>query len=396
MAEAVGFSERLDLGPEVGEITETLERAGYETWAVGGALRDRLLGDAQSDVDLATSAPPEEVQRLFKHTVPVGLLYGTVGVLDRWRHLHEVTTFRRDVETDGRHAVVRFGVSLEEDLARRDFTINAIAYHPLRHQWADPHQGREDLRRRIVRAVGDPADRFKEDYLRVLRALRFAARFDFAIEERTWLAAREAAPGLGRLSAERVRDEWFKGLMTARSVARLCRLWRDAKAAQIWLSGLRDPYPGADPSPEPRDPVVLTVLLCHAAGAVMERLRASNSEIARAVVMERGPQQPEGAEDVAVRRWLRAVGGAADDLMLLAQYRLGDEPEWVGAVRAVRSRGDPMTRRDLAIDGRDLLAAGVPAGPEVGALLDRLLDTVISDPGLNSRERLLDLVREWR
>ena len=396
MAEPAGSSEHLDLGPEVVEIAETLERAGYETWAVGGALRDRLLGDTQSDVDLATAAPPEEVQRLFKHTVAVGLLYGTIGVLDRGRHLHEVTTFRRDVETDGRHAVVRFGVSLEEDLARRDFTINAIAYHPVRHLWADPHQGREDLRRGIIRAVGDPAERFKEDYLRVLRALRFAARFDFAIEERTWLAAREAAPGLAQLSAERVRDEWFKGLLKARSVPRLCRLWRDVKAAQIWLPGLRDPYPGADPAPEPRDPVVLTVLVSHAAAGAMERLRASNAEIARAAAMEKGPQEPEGTDDVAVRRWLRAAGNAADDLLLLAHYRLGAEPDWAALVRTVRGRGDPTTRRDLAIDGKDLLDAGVPAGPEVGALLDRLLDAVISDPVLNSRQRLLDLVKVWR
>jgi hypothetical protein len=121
--------------------------------------------------------------------VAVGIKYGTVGVLDRQRTLHEVTTFRRDVATDGRHAVVQYGVSLEDDLARRDFTINAIAYHPLRREWRDPFRGKQDLDAGLVRAVGSPALRFAEDYLRILRALRFAARFDFAIDAETWTAA---------------------------------------------------------------------------------------------------------------------------------------------------------------------------------------------------------------
>ena len=168
VAEARDFPASLALPAEVVEIAATLERAGYETWAVGGALRDMLLGEGESDVDLATAAPPETVQSLFRHTVAVGISHGTVGVLDRHRRLHEVTTFRRDVETDGRHAVVSYGVSLQEDLARRDFTINAIAYHPIRHEWADPFGGREDLGRGVVRAVGVAVDRFREDYLRIL------------------------------------------------------------------------------------------------------------------------------------------------------------------------------------------------------------------------------------
>ena len=164
------------------EIARTLEAAGHEAWCVGGALRDALLRNPHADYDFATSARPEEVQRLFRRTAAVGVKHGTVGVIDRQRVLHEVTTFRRDVATDGRHAVVEYGVSLDEDLGRRDFTINAIAYHPLRHEWRDPFDGAGDLERRLVRAVGDPAARFAEDYLRVLRAIRFAARFGFAVE----------------------------------------------------------------------------------------------------------------------------------------------------------------------------------------------------------------------
>jgi len=386
----------MELPAEVVEIAATLEAAGHETWAVGGALRDVLLGEGQSDVDLATAAPPEVVQRLFPHTVPVGIRHGTVGVLDRQRHLHEVTTFRRDVETDGRHAVVSFGASLEEDLARRDFTINAIAYHPLRHQWRDPFGGREDLRAGVVRAVGPASDRFREDYLRILRAIRFAARFGFVIEPATWAAAREHAGGLQWLSAERVRDEWFKGLRTARDLAGFCHLWREVGAAAIWLPELAGGYPGADHAPARRDPVVLTALTCRDPATVLERLRASRAEVARAAALAAGPRAPERPEPEAVRRWLAAVGAAADDLLLLERYHTADDPAWEGLVADIRSRGEATARSDLAVTGTDLLEAGWPAGPALGALLDRLLDAVLANPGLNTRDRLLALAQSWR
>src|SRR2546422_5482021 len=155
--------------------------------------------------------PPRST--LFPYTTLFrsGIEHGTVAVLDRHNRPHEVTTFRRDIKTDGRHAVVEFGVSLMDDLARRDFTINAIAYHPGRHEWRDPFKGVEDLERRLIRSVGDPNWRFQEDYLRILRALRFSARFEFRIHPRTLEAAKANVQGLAQLSAERVRDEWFKG-----------------------------------------------------------------------------------------------------------------------------------------------------------------------------------------
>src|SRR4029077_3960792 len=160
------------------------------------------------------------------------------GVLDRHRRLHEVTTFRRDIETDGRHAVVQYGVSLIDDLARRDFTINALAFPPLRGEWQDPFGGETDLERGVVRAVGDPAQRFREDYLRILRGLRFSARLGFSIDPGTWDAARAASGGLSQLSAERVREEWFKSLHTARDLGVLVRLWRDSGVAGGWMAGL--------------------------------------------------------------------------------------------------------------------------------------------------------------
>src|SRR5689334_8142653 len=152
------------------EIANRLEDAGYEVWCVGGAVRDALLGHPDLDWDLATSATPEQVRELFgsRRTIPVGIDFGTVGVLDRHGTLHEVTTFRRDVKTDGRHAVVEFGVSLDDDLARRDFTINAIAYSPSKDELRDPFGGRADMQRRVVRAVGDADARMREDRLRAL------------------------------------------------------------------------------------------------------------------------------------------------------------------------------------------------------------------------------------
>lgn len=395
VAEVAPLPAELALDPESVRIATTLIEAGHETWAVGGALRDRLLNQGGSDIDLATAAPPEVVRALFRHTVAVGVEHGTVGVLDAHRRLHEVTTFRRDVETDGRHAVVRFGVSLEDDLARRDFTINALAYHPVSHEWRDPFTGYADLKAGVIRAVGDPAQRFREDYLRILRAIRFAARFGFTIEPATWEAARASAPGLRHLSAERVRDEWFKGLRTARDLAHLVRLWHEVGAATAWLPELRDRFPGADHAPTLRDPVVLTALLCEAPGSVLERLKASRAEIDLAAALARGPRAPAAPEPEAVRRWLAAVGPVADALLLLERYHTGDTPWWEGLVQGIRERQEATSRGELAITGDDLRAAGVPPGPGMGALLDRLLDAVLADPSRNTRDGLLALVRAW-
>src|ERR1700694_4296123 len=177
---------KLNPPESVRKIAATLEAAGFETWCVGGAVRDALLGHAHLDWDLATAAKPQDVQKLFFRTVPVGIEFGTIGVLDSDNVMHEVTTFRKDVQTDGRHAVVEFGVSLDDDLARRDFTINAIAYSPKTGEIRDPYEGRKDLEKKIIRAVGDPRERMREDRLRALRAMRFAARFGFKIDPATW------------------------------------------------------------------------------------------------------------------------------------------------------------------------------------------------------------------
>lgn len=377
------------------EIARTLEAAGFETWCVGGAVRDWWLGHADQDVDLATAATPDQVQALFPRTVAVGVKHGTVGVLDRERRLHEVTTFRRDVATDGRHAVVEFGASIDEDLARRDFTINALAWHPFRMELRDPFRGANDLSAGVVRAVGEPARRFDEDYLRILRMLRFAARLGFTVDPATWTAAQAAAPRLDGLSAERVREEWFKGLESARSITELTRAWREVGAARVWLPELAG-VPGIVEPVSHRDPVILTAALCASPAAVLTRLKASNAEIARAQGMARGPAEPVSSEALAVRRWLAKVGDAADDLMRLAEIRAGIAPAWVAVAAGSRARGEATSRGQLALSGDDLRAAGVAPGPEMGRVLEKMLDAVLEDPSRNTRESLLALLVSWR
>ena len=229
MAEALPEA-RLAPPQAVRRIVERLEQAGHEAWCVGGAVRDALLGFAHLDWDIATSARPEEVRSIFKRTIPVGIEFGTIGVLDPDGLLHEVTTFRRDVRTDGRHAEVEFGVSLDDDLARRDFTINAIAYSPTSGKLRDPFGGRRDLDARVVRAVGDPAARMREDRLRALRGIRFAARFEFDLDPATWDAIVEAAPHLGMLSAERVKQEIEKTLDQVEKPSAAFERWRKSGA----------------------------------------------------------------------------------------------------------------------------------------------------------------------
>jgi tRNA nucleotidyltransferase (CCA-adding enzyme) len=401
----VVFPRELPMPAEVLAIARTLDEAGFEVWCVGGAVRDAVLGETKtpgslvsSDIDFTTSATPEQVQRLFKRTVPVGLKYGTVGVLDGKRVLHEVTTFRQDVHSDGRHPKVEYGVSLEEDLARRDFTVNAIAYHPLRHEWRDPFHGADDLAAGMIRAVGEPAQRFREDYLRILRALRFAARFGFKFDPATWDAARTAAPGMAQLSAERVREELFKSLRTARSIGHLLTLWRDVGASAQLVPELGAPdaasYSAAEADLYPRDPVLLLTLLSVSPASVLRRLKGSNEEIARAEAMERGPAEPAGPDEEGVRRWLARVGAAADDLAALWRLRRGAEPPWMKTVAQIRARGDAIGRGQLALNGADLQALGIPRGPRIGEVLDLLLDRVLAEPALNTKVHLTALVRE--
>lgn len=422
--------DRARLAPPdtVVEIARMLTEAGFETWCVGGAVRDALLGEAHLDWDLATAATPADVRRLFRRTVPVGIEFGTVGVLDPANVMHEVTTFRRDVKTDGRHAEVEFGVSLDDDLARRDFTINAVAYNPLGGELRDPFGGQRDLEARVVRAVGDPEARMREDRLRALRAIRFAARFGFEIEPSTWRAVAESAPFTTRLSRERVKQEIEKTMQQVRYAGRAMQLWREsgllaalipslANVTDITLRSLDLLPPPATHGKPDREMQRIVALMADLGGRDAERalhdLRFPNKTISWvgsvlrgwAVIGEavrRALGELGGPTDAALRRWAGTTGRTrARAVWRLGAVRFAAERELGGpapAASAVASAyrremriafRDPVEIGDLAVDGVDLLAAGIAPGPGMRAVLEQLLDYVLENPARNTRDALL-------
>lgn len=408
-------------------LAERLEASGYQAWAVGGAIRDLLLGIGRTDWDLATDARPDEVRRLFRRTIPLGMEHGTVGVLQDDGEVYEVTTFRRDVETDGRHAVVAFADTIEEDLARRDFTINAIAWRISTHELRDPWDGRADLEAGILRAVGEPSERFAEDYLRVLRALRFAGRYDLTIDPETREALEAAVEGLPELSAERVREELEKILSGPRPSAAL-QLYRDTGALGVWYPELEaeadtdawDSTLAAIDALHPGRPLLRLVrllLLIPGAGEqpdpgaakvekVIDRLKLSNADRREILHLREHflPFVNPLDSSAHMREWLAEIGaGAERDLFRLhiAAARASGDEQAAGALvhtwRRVHEErlGDaPIERSELAVDGRDLLELEIEEGPIIGLLLDELHAQVLDDPSLNDRDVLLDRARE--
>ena len=413
------------------EIARRLEAEGFEAWCVGGAVRDAILGHPHLDWDLATSATPDEVRAVFgkRRTIPVGIQFGTVGVLDDSATLHEVTTFRRDVRTDGRHAEVEFGASLEEDLARRDFTINAIAYSPSRDELRDPFDGRGDLRRQLVRAVGEADERMREDRLRALRAIRFAARFGFAIEPATLDAVRRSAPYMNRLSAERVHQELSKTMEQVRRPSRAFALWKATGVLATVIPALAAVEDAtiealdclALPTSAKPDRLFERVALlfiplgeAEARGA-LTALRFSRNEARRisdlariwsrlATAMSETLASDRSPSDAEVRTWLSVIGR----LNLVAFMRIvvaldnthrEQSPRSAHGWRRLYRRmlisagRDPIEIADLAIDGDDLRMAGIPGGPWVGKILQTLLDAVLVDPRRNERDWLLQEAR---
>lgn len=424
--------ERMNPPGTIRRIAETLENAGFETWCVGGAVRDALLGHQHLDWDLATAATPAQLRHIFRRTVPVGIQFGTVGIFDDQGVMHEVTTFRRDVKTDGRHAEVEFGASLDEDLARRDFTINAIAYSPSRNEIRDPFGGQNDLRAGIIRAVGLARDRMREDRLRALRAMRFSSRFDFRIDADTWTSIEESAPEMSRLSAERVKQEIEKTMEQVQLPSRAFALWLrsgafgtlipqlagiDAKGLAI-LDHLRMPFAALKHKSQRR--ILRIAGLFSLAPDNLERtlrdLRFANWEVAwiSGVVgrwrelmpmMEAALLGDSPVADSQIRKWV-----AVSSRTRFAQvYRLADAHWWarreqgesvpaeqqIASVyrRALRiAFNDPVEVSDLAIDGSDLEKLGI-RGPEVGRTLRRLLEIVINDPARNQEDILLRAAR---
>ncbi|SIQ97302.1 poly(A) polymerase/tRNA nucleotidyltransferase (CCA-adding enzyme) [Alkalispirochaeta americana] len=424
-------------------FASVFSREGYELYIVGGAVRDALLGKAVDDYDFATSATPEEVQGLFRRVIPTGVQHGTVTVLFQ-DHSFEVTTYRIDgLYTDHRRPdTIAYTRSLEEDLRRRDLTINAIALNPETGEVVDPLGGRADLKERVIRTVGSGDDRFQEDALRMVRAVRFAATLDFALLPDVAEAIRRHAPLLGQVSQERIAQELEK-LMRARHPSSGWRLFRDTGLLEQFLPELEEDRETPSPVFEhllgscdcaPLDPPHLRwAALFHDIGKprccaedekgrhfhghdqvsasmaeeVLGRLRFSKERIRSVAHLVRHHMFGYTSEwsDAAVRRFISRVG--EEEVFLLTALRradicsklgrppvLPDLDELEGRIRCMLEEGHPLTRKDLAVNGRDLMSqAGIPSGPALGIVLEELLETILDDPSMNRPETLLEIAR---
>jgi tRNA nucleotidyltransferase (CCA-adding enzyme) len=435
-------------------ICMRLRDAGHRGWIVGGCVRDLLRGQPVGDWDIATDARPEEVTKLFPRVIPTGIDHGTVSVLVRGVP-YEVTTLRGETTySDGRRPdSVVFVDDIAADLARRDFTVNAIAIDPLIPALIDPWNGQEDLATRVLRAVGEPTLRFSEDGLRVLRAARFAATLECTIEPRT-LAAIEPTLGTYRkVSAERVRDEWMK-TMKAKKPSIAFEVMRTTgilgvtlpemlesvgleqnrhHAYDVWTHALAclDACQGDAPlriaallhdigKPRTRalsDKTNDYTFYNHEkvgaemTGPILDRLRFSNEEKARITTLVANHLVCYSDEwsDAAVRKWIRRVSPErVEDLYALNQADLlgkgRDVTEDLAGLERLKERvarefaaQHALSSRDLAVDGKDVMRElDIKPSRRVGEVLESLLEKVVEDPSLNERETLLRLIREAR
>jgi len=442
---------RLTIPEPVRELMDALWSAGHSAYLVGGSLRDDLLQREPADWDLATDARPQQIQAIFPDALYENR-FGTVTVQRNGR-AYEVTTFRTDIEyADFRRPTrVEFGDSIERDLARRDFTVNALAWGAeatdgggfAHAAFVDPHGGLADLRSRTLRAVGDPEERFREDSLRMIRAVRLAAVLEFRIEDETLAAIRRSSGLAAHLSGERVAAELDKLLHAPRPSTGLRLMGSSGLLAvafpelasqrgvpqnkiegeDLWDHTLRT----VDAAPADR-PVVRLAALLHDVGKppteadghfyqhevvgaevaedVLRRLRTPRAVADRVVRLVRQHMfryEPEWS-DTAVRRFIAKVGLAGiDDLLALREADnvgsglsrdAGDLPELRSRIGMETQAGLVIDRTNLAVDGDDLMRElGLPPGPDLGRLIDRLVERVIADPTLNSRDALLDIAR---
>ena len=392
---------RIQLPYEVEWVIGKIRDAGYEAFAVGGCVRDTLLGRTPEDWDVTTSARPEAVKAIFERTVDTGLQHGTVTVLKN-RKGYEVTTYRIDGEYhDGRHPdSVEFTPNLLEDLKRRDFTINAMAYS---HETGivDEFGGMEDLKAGIVRCVGRPEDRFTEDALRLLRALRFSAQLGFEIEESTYAAIKTIAPNLAKVSKERVQAELTKLLLSAHP-ERILLLKETGLSAQI-VPGFDAVFAPALFSKLSQLPAEKSLrwagfLLCQStkqAETVLKGLKMDNETIGNVSRMIEGAKETLPLEKPAVRRAMsRYTPYQLEGALKLKELMGSPDAEEIRRLREEIIRdGDCVSLKELAVKGRDLLEAGVERGPMVGEILNHLFDLVLLYPEKNDRELLLKEVR---
>lgn len=382
----------------IGKIREQ----GFEAYAVGGCVRDSILGREPEDWDITTSARPEQVKAIFPKTLDTGLKHGTVTVMKN--HCgYEVTTYRIDGEyRDGRHPdSVEFTASLTEDLKRRDFTINAMAYSR-DTGLVDEFGGIDDLNARVIRCVGRPEDRFTEDALRILRAVRFAAQLDFLIEEDTFAAVCALAPNLHKVSRERVQAELTKLLLSAHpeKIAMTAETGIDQFVApgfeKVFESGTDVSGLSALPAEKSmRWAGLLRNLSAQDAARVLKGLKMDNetTDNVRAMVGEAALFLPPEKEKI--RQALSRVTEYQFEGALALKDMDGDHSvdEIRRLWREIQADGDCVRIKDLAVSGADLIQDGMKPGKEMGGILKGLLETVLSDPSLNKKEILLKKAR---
>lgn len=387
-------------------IINRLMQDGSEAYAVGGCVRDSILGRVPGDWDITTSALPEHTKSLFPRTVDTGIKHGTVTVM-MGKTGYEVTTYRVDGKySDSRHPdSVSFTRSLEEDLKRRDFTINAMAYNSTKGL-VDLFGGITDLDNRIIRCVGEPEERFKEDALRILRAVRFSAQLGFKIDPATSHAAGELAHTLVNISAERIHAELDKLILSPHPdrlsvihdlgldryiFPEFCSLADNDPAATVRLLKLL--------SHAPYDLRLRWAMILKYTGHavdILRRLKSDNYTIDTVTRLIRFSEVPATiTDDYGMRALMRDAG--SENIPLLLEFVTALDPhtdlsEAAAIYGGICTRGEATSLRELALNGRDLIAIGIPAGKDLGETLDRLLNEVIRDPSLNTPEALKRLL----
>lgn len=439
---------KIELPRKVVLIIKNLQRHGYDAYAVGGCVRDSILNRKPEDWDITTSAKPEQVKRIFRRTVDTGIEHGTVTVLIG-KGGFEVTTYRVDgLYEDGRHPKeVTFTSRLEEDLKRRDFTINAMAYND-DERLVDAFGGMRDLNYHLIRCVGDPKERFSEDALRILRAVRFSAQLAFPIEPETAEAIKSLAPNLEKISAERIQAELVKLLVSdhPERIQDACELGITKVVLPEWddMVGVKQntPHHKYDVAAHTvhalqnvkNDKVLRLTMLFHDMGkpvmkttdengrdhfkghaiaseqiakTVMKRLKFDNDtirKVTKLVAYHDYRMEPTGAN---VRRAMHEIGVELfpyylavrlADTKAQSSYERRGKLENIIQIRelyrnALRNK-ECVTLKDLAVTGTDLINLGIAPGKELGTLLNELLDMVIEDPAWNQKGKLCDYVKE--
>lgn len=437
----------IELPENVKRIIQKIEKAGYEAYAVGGCVRDSLLGRIPNDWDITTSAKPEEIKKLFQKTFDTGIKHGTVSVLIG-KEIYEVTTYRIDGEyEDARHPKeVTFTKELREDLLRRDFTINAMAYNE-RVGLVDMYGGIEDLNLGIIRCVGNPYDRFCEDALRIMRAVRFAAQLDYCIEDETKEAIKKLAPTLSKISAERIQVELIK-LLTSNHPEYIKTAY-ELGITKVILPEFDDAMVCSQNNPNHaysvgehsvkvlmnvrNDKVLRLTALLHDLGKVKTKTTdeegidhfaghpKESAEIAKRIFrrlkfdtdtekkvcrLVETHDWTIGASVKNMRRYINRIGENffplifefnRADLMGQSEYNREEKVKLLSDLQfeyeRITKEGECVSMRLLSVTGKDLIEAGVAEGPHIGDTLKELLEIVLEDPSKNEKETLLSIVK---